>query len=169
MTGNQGSRGGPAPGGSTLTPAGHRLRNGAIPTPASNVPVFASYLDYLKSIEEEWPEYKGLIDYFHLRSSIHHASIMTAEIDGDDLSSCTTFEVPWRDDVALDSIYHASKSDSTTIRTQIIYAISHEGESVQKFVDAIGLLYDVDPAFFTALPLSMFLQDGRKPHPHPCP
>lgn len=132
----------------------HKLHHNTITTAsssspsASGTPAFKSYVAYLESIVDEWPEYRGLIEYLRLDPTFHgDAAVMVAEVH-DDKISCDEFEIPFFMNAALNSVLSASRDASMTIQTQIIVIRSDFGLGVMKLIDAIGLLYDVDPAFF---------------------
>lgn len=131
------------------------LHHNPVPTAPSGSPAFDSYAAYLKSILDYGPEYSSLIEYLESNDSAadSHSSIMVAEVHSDKIS-CKTFEFSYDMNAALASILSTSEQDSVTTQAQIILIQSYLGKGIQKLVDAIGLLYDVDPAFFQMIPLS---------------
>lgn len=163
----QGSQSAGTPREFTPSPAVSQPQNNAIPTSASDAPAFESYAAYLKSIRQEWPEYEDLVLYLNSNSPSwgDRASVMTAEVENNKIS-CKSFGLPEDTDRALDSIYSSSKGRSMTIQTQIIFIGCIEGANVQKIIDAVGLHYDVDPAFFMTFVLGEYLHN-QKAHPRP--
>lgn len=120
---------------------------------ASGTPAFQSYAAYLESIVDKWPEYRGLIEYLKDDPIAHkNAAVMVAEVH-DDKISCKKFKLPFDTNAALNSVLSASRDASVTTQTQIIFIQSDFGRGVEKLIDAIGLLYDIDPAFFQVLDL----------------
>lgn len=129
--------------------------SGTFPTPDTGT--FVSYAEYLDLIVEEWPEYKDLASYFRDRnvdSHPHHTAIrrgshalVLQEID-DTLESHTFYShKSWglSDNTKGISDMCAYLED---VRTRAVVVFN--GSPV--LLDAIGLLCDVDPAFFHAAP-----------------
>lgn len=126
----------------------HQLHRSSVSMAPSGTPQFKSYVAYLESIVEDWPAHKSLIQYLKSTSERNYRSgIVVAEVHGNEIS-CQSFESPYDTDTVLASVLSASEQKSTSIQTQIIFVQSFVGQGVQKLVDAIGLLYDVDPEFF---------------------
>lgn len=131
------------------------LHHNPVPTAPSGAPAFDSYAAYLRSILDYGPEYNSLIEYLESDESAADSpsSIMVAEVHSDKIS-CKNFELPYSTNAALTSILSTSEQGSMTLQAQIILIQSYLGQGIQNLVGAIGLLYDVDPAFFQMVPLS---------------
>lgn len=104
---------------------------------------FASYKDYLSSIVEKWPEYKDLHSRFHSPNSGASYPCVLVLTEKDRTLESRMFS-PWGP-----HFKSRLKACSEDVKTRVVVAF---GRNIG-VLDDIGLIYNVDPAFFFAAPI----------------
>lgn len=119
---------------------------GTTTSPNTGTEVFASYKHYLDSIVEHWPEYIDLYNRFFKRRIPFTGRTVLALEETD----CTLKSQIIKSWGSTESQYKARlKACSEDVKTRVVVAFGWDIE----VLDYIGLVYNVDPAFFLAAPI----------------
>lgn len=114
-----------------------------------------SYLDYLMSIKDKWPEYQELHDWFEKGAGpipaifgwqvfIHISDVLlNGSFAHPHNFECNPYGMP-------DDIKQALLERSTNVRTRIVLYYSRAGP-VHTLLNLIGLAFDIEPSFFWSL------------------
>lgn len=108
---------------------------------------FASYEDYLASVFGEWPVYCDLYTRFGKKDHSWLKSILILEETGRTLKS-QIFGHSSSDVNHLATVKARLKACLENTRIQVVVVFGDDSPGL----DDIGLIYDVDPAFFLAAP-----------------
>lgn len=142
------SRPPPESGAQELVSASQANNGGISMSSITSTKAFASYKDYLASIVEEWPEYQDLYIRFGKTSGTWHDSILVLEETGCTLKSQISGRNSF-DENHLATLKLSLKACLEDMRTRVVVVLGDNSAGLEE----IGLIYDVDPAFFLAAPI----------------
>lgn len=119
---------------------------GTTTSPNPGTGPFTSYKDYLDSIVEHWPEYKDLYDRFFERR-IPFTGPTVLVLEETDCTLKSQLISVWDD--TKTHFKARLKACLEDVKTRVVVAF---GDDIE-VLDNIGLVYNVDPAFFLAAPI----------------
>ena len=130
-------------------------RQGNFSDSTSSIP-YASYLEYLKVIKDQWPEARPVIFYLERAQEKPQTWSATNVIDVSRDGSLNRKEFPLAKSQpeAEHSILEfrtAIENKAEDIKTRIIVVENHNEGIAATFIDQVGLAFDVEPNFFLSI------------------
>ena len=117
---------------------------------------YGTYLNYLDSIKEEWPEYMGLHRYLKsvsdhgppgFRVVIQHISVDGKHLAPTDFVFNLDLSIDEFASKRIELMEHLSRR-SDNVRTRLILVENRTKDLHPTLIDMIGLSLDIEPSFF---------------------
>ena len=132
-------------------------RKGNISDSTSSIVPYASYLEYLQVITDQWPEARGVIPYLQRALERPHDWSATSVIDVSKDGSLSRKEFPpasnsqpEMEDLVLEFVT-AIGNKAEYIKTRIVVVENSDEGIAASFIDQAGLTFDVEPIFFLSI------------------